>query len=150
VISDGKEYGSKASEKEVIQYLQRNEIAVYATLVGDSSIPGMGFLDRIHLPLTMRDDVLPRYAGATGGQCDPEFRPRGIENSFAAITEQVRTQYTVGYYSHEPFIDGKFRKVDVRVMRPNLTVIAKDGYYPNAAMSSGSTTPQVPVKSATP
>lgn len=131
VISDGKEYGSQAKEKGVIRYLQTNNIAVYATLVGDSAIPGTGWLDRIHLPLQMRDDVLPRYTSATGGECDPEFRPQSIENNFAKLTEQVRIQYTVGYYSHEPFIDGKYRPVDVRVLRPNLTVIAKTGYWPS-------------------
>jgi VWFA-related protein len=132
VISDGKEYGSKAKEKDVIKYLQTNKVAVYATLVGDASIPGMGFLDRIHLPYTMRGDVLPRYAAATGGQCDPEFRPKGIETSFAKIAETVRTQYTVGYYSHESLMDSRFRKVEVRIMKPDLTVIAKEGYYPSA------------------
>ena len=135
VISDGKEYGSKAKLNEVIRYLQTNKVSVYATLVGDASLPGMGFLDRIHLPLTMRDDVLPRYAAATGGQCDPEFRPRGIENSFADITKTVRTQYTIGYYSHEPILDSRYRAIDVRVLKPNLTVIAKPGYYPNASDS---------------
>ena len=133
VISDGKEYGSQAKEKEVIRFLEENQIAVYATLVGDSSIPGVGFLDKFHLPLQMRDDVLPRYTDATGGQCDPEFRPRSIENSFAKLAEQVRIQYTVGYYSHEPFIDGKYRSTEVRVLRPNLDVIAKKGYYPSAS-----------------
>jgi VWFA-related protein len=133
VISDGKEYGSKAKEKDVIKYLLTNKVAVWATLVGDSSIPGMGFLDRIHLPLTMRDDALPRYASTTAGQVDPEFRQGGIETSFRKITEEVRNQYTVGYYSREPMIDGKYRKIDVRVLRPNLTVIAKDGYYPTAS-----------------
>ena len=131
VISDGKEYGSEAKEKGVIRYLQTNGIAVYATLVGDSAIPGTGFLDRIHLPLTMRDDVLPRYTDQTGGECDREFRPQSIENNFAKLTEQVRTQYTAGYYSHEPFIDGKYRTLEVRVLRPNLTVVAKKGYYPS-------------------
>ncbi len=135
VISDGREYGSTAKTKEVVRFLQTNQIAVYGTLVGDSAIPGLGFLSRIHLPLQMRDDVLPHYADATGGQCDPEFRPRGIEDSFAKLAEQVRTQYTVGYYSHEPFIDGKFRSVEVRVMRPSLEVIAKKGYYPTAGPS---------------
>lgn len=130
VISDGKEYGSKVKEKELIRYLQTNKIAVYATLVGGSSIPGMGFLDRIHLPLTMRDDALPRIAAATGGQTDPEFRPRGIQNSFMDITRTVRTQYTVGFYSHMSPLDGRFRHVEIRVMRPNLNVIAPDGYYP--------------------
>jgi hypothetical protein len=30
-------------------------------------------------------------------------------------------------------IDGKYRSVEVRVMRPNLTVISKTGYYPTAS-----------------
>ena len=137
VISDGKEYGSQAKSKEVIWFLQANEISVYATLVGDAAIPGAGFLDRIHLPLTMRDDGLPRYAAATGGECDPEFRPQSIQNNFAKLAEQVRTEYAVGYYSHEPFIDGKYRPVDVRVLQPNLDVVAKPGYYPSANMAVG-------------
>lgn len=135
VVSDGKEYGSKAKTKEVIQYLQAHQIALYGTLVGDSSLPVMGFLDKIHLPYTMRDNLLPVYTSETGGSLDAEFRQRGIEESFQKIFEQVRTQYMIGYYSHEPFIDGKFRTIDVRVLRPNLTVIAKKGYYPTASDS---------------
>lgn len=134
VISDGKEYGSVAKSKDVIKYLNTNKIAVYATLIHDTpQIPGLGFIDRVHLPLQMRDNILPVYVFATGGQVDPEFRQRGIEASFAKITEEVRTQYTVGYYTREPFIDGKYRKLEVKVLRPGLTVIAKDGYWPTAA-----------------
>ncbi len=135
VISDGKEYGSQAKAKEVIRFLQTNQISVFATLVGESAVPGTEFLNRIHLPLQMRDDVLPRYTTATGGDFDAAFRPRGIQASFAKLAEQVRLQYTVGYYSHEDFIDGKFRPVDVRVLRPSLTVLAKPGYYPTAQTS---------------
>lgn len=133
VISDGKEYGSKATEKQVIKYLLTNNIAVWATLVGDSAIPGMGFMDRIHLPMTMRDDALPRYTSRTGGQTDPEFRPKGIEESFARITDEIRAQYTVGYYTHESPFNETYRRTEVRVMRPGLTIICKDGYYPSAA-----------------
>jgi VWFA-related protein len=133
VISDGKEYGSDAKYNDVKKYLQTNNISVYATLVHSlPSIPGTGFLDRLHLPFTMRDDILPLYANATGGQIDPEYRTGGIETSFAKLAEQVRTQYTVGYISHEPVLDGKFRPIQVRVLRPNLTVIAEPGYYPTA------------------
>lgn len=135
VISDGKEYGSKAKTKQVIQYLQTNKISVYGTLVGDSSLPMVGFLDKIHLPLTMRDNVLPVYTNETGGNLDAEFRQRGIEESFQNIFKEVRTQYTIGYYTHQPFIDGKYRTIDVRVLRPDLTVIAKKGYYPTASDS---------------
>jgi len=130
IISDGKENGSKAKEKDVIKYCQGNNVSVWGTLVGDSSLYGLGFLDRIHIPFTMRDNALPRYIGATGGQLDAEFRQKGIEASFGKITAEARNQYTIGYYSHEPMLDGKYRKVDVRVARPDLTIIAKDGYYP--------------------
>ena len=152
VISDGKEYGSKAKTKDVIRYLQTNKISVYGTLVGDSSLPVIGFLDKIHIPLTMRDNILPAYTNETGGNLDAEFRQKGIEESFQKIFEEVRTQYTIGYYTHEPFIDGKFRTVDVRVMRPSLTVLAKKGYYPTAS-DSGPTnvvTPSKPASTATP
>jgi VWFA-related protein len=135
VISDGKEYGSQAKMKDVIRYLQTNKISVYGTLVGDSSLPVIGFLDKIHLPLTMRDNALIGYTSETGGNLEAELRQRGIEQSFQKIFEEVRTQYTLGYYTHEPFIDGKYRTLDVRVLRPNLTVIAKKGYYPTASDS---------------
>jgi VWFA-related protein len=136
VISDGREYGSKAKFSEVVKFLNTNKIGVFGTLVGDSALPVVGFLDRIHLPLTMRDNILPAYAKQTGGNFDGEFRQRGIETSFAKIAEEVRTQYTVGYYTHEPFIDGKYRSVEVKVLRPNLTVISKPGYWPTAQEST--------------
>jgi VWFA-related protein len=132
VISDGKEYGSVAKFSEVVKYLNTNKIAVFGTLVGDSALPVTGFLDRMHLPLMMRDNILPAYAKQTGGNFEGEFRQKGIENSFAEITKEVRTQYTIGYYTHEPFIDGKYRQVEVKVLRPNLTVLSKPGYYPTA------------------
>jgi VWFA-related protein len=152
VISDGKEYGSKAKTKDVIRYLQTNKVAVYGTLVGDSSLPVVGFLDKIHIPLTMRDNVLPAYTTETGGNLDAEFRQKGIEESFQNIFKEVRTQYTIGYYTHEPFIDGKYRPIDVRVMRPDLTVIAKKGYYPTASDSgpTGVVTPNKPASAAPP
>ena len=132
VISDGKEYGSVAKLNEVIKYLNTNKIAVFGTLVGNSSLPVVGFLDRMHLPLMLRDNVLYAYTSATGGNLDGEFREKGIQASFAKVTEEVRTQYLVGYYTHEPFVDGKYRQVEVKVLRPNLTVIAKKGYWPTA------------------
>jgi VWFA-related protein len=139
VISDGKEYGSKAKYSEVVKYLNTNKIAVFGTLVGDSALPVVGFLDRMHVPLQMRDNYLYAYAKQTGGNFDGEFRQKGIETSFAKIAEEVRTQYTIGYYTHEPFIDGKYRSVEVKVMRPNLTVISKPGYWPTAQETTAPT-----------
>ena len=132
VISDGKEYGSKATYKEVLRYLEPNKIAVYGTLVGDSARWGEGYVSRVHLPFSMYDNILARYILATGGEPDAERGLDGIEKSYARIAEEARNQYTLGYYSHQPVIDGKFRKIEVRLERTGMEVVAKQGYYPSA------------------
>lgn len=132
VISDGKEYGSKATWKEVVRYLQANKIAVYGTLVGSSAEWGVGFIDRIHLPFTMYDNILYKYTAATGGDLATETSVNGIETSYGKIAVEARNQYILGYLSHESIYDTRYRKIDVRVDRPNLEVIAKPGYYPSA------------------
>ena len=129
VISDGKEYGSKAKYAEVLKYLETNKTAVYGTLVGDSARWGEGYLSRYHIPLMMNDNILIKYAHATGGVLDSERGVNGIEKSYATIAEEARTQYTLGYYSHQPIIDTRFRKIDVRVERAGMEIIAKTGYY---------------------
>jgi len=131
VISDGKEHGSKATYKDVLHYLQANKIAVYGTLVGDSARWGEGYVSRLHLPFTMYDNRLYGYVQATGGILQSERDLNGIEKSYAQLTEQARNQYMLVYASHEPLIDGKYRKIEVRVDRPGVEVIAKKGYYPS-------------------
>jgi VWFA-related protein len=134
VVSDGKEYGSKAKTKEVIRVLQTNKISLYATLVGDSARWGEGYLSRFHIPLQMNDDVLPKYTQATGGDLYAERNTNGIEKSYQKVAEEARRQYTILYYSHEPAIDNKFRSIEVRVDRPSkeIEVTTKLGYYPTA------------------
>jgi VWFA-related protein len=133
VISDGKEYGSKATFKEVLKYLETNKTAVYGTAVGDSARWGEGKIDRYHIPFTPYENILIKYTQATGGTLEASGNTNGIEKSYARIAEEARNQYTLGYYSHLPVIDGKFRKIDVRVDRPEkeVEVIAKQGYYPS-------------------
>jgi hypothetical protein len=82
----------------------------------------------------MRDNVLVAYEKATGGNIDSEFRTGSIEKSFARVAGEARNRYTLGYYTHEPFVDGKYRKIEVVVLNhgTNLTVLAKSGYWPAA------------------
>ncbi len=133
VISDGKEAGSKATYRDVLRYLQTNNIAVWGTLVGDSARWGEGYLSRFHLPFQMYDNVLTKYIYATGGQPDSERNLNGIEKSYAKIAEEARNQYTLVYSTHESVYDSKYRKIEVRVERPGVEVTAKTGYYPSAA-----------------
>jgi VWFA-related protein len=117
-----------------VKYLESNQIAVYGTLVGDSATWGLGYLDKIKIPLLplSPDNILPKYADATGGHLYSEFSENGIQRSFADLAALARTQYTLGYYSHLSPLDSKYRVLDVRVLRPNVDVVAKRGYYPTA------------------
>jgi VWFA-related protein len=150
VISDGKEYGSKWKKNDVIRYLQTNDIELEATLVGDSSVSGMGFVESIHLPLMMRDNILPVYTKATGGQFYADYRTKGIAASFLKLTDEARNQYTAWYNSSEPVLDGKYRKVEVRVLRPHLQVIAKEGYFPAARNAMPQNRASIPGNATTP
>ena len=134
VISDGKESRSKASFKEVVRYLQGNQVSVYGTLVGDSATWGLGYLDKFKIPLLplSPDNILPRYTDQTGGHLEAQFSQNGIERSFASLAALARTQYTIGFYSHVSLLDSNFRRLDVRVKRPGLDVHAESGYYPTA------------------
>ncbi len=130
VISDGKEQGSHVSQKEVERFLLTNNIGVFGTVVGDSAVWGVGYLDKIHLPLLPRNNILPNYALHTGGSLDSEVTRDGIERSFQRVTVAARTEYTLGYNSQTPVTDPSYRKIEVRVNRPGLTIVAKEGYYP--------------------
>ncbi len=136
IISDGKEQGSRASYKEVVRFLLTNNISVYGTLVGDSATWGLGYLDKFHLPLipTVRDNVLPKYAIATGGMLDSALSEKSIQMSFAKIADAARNQYTLIYNSHANVLASSlFHTIEVRVEgTPNLDIIAPDGYYPSA------------------
>jgi VWFA-related protein len=133
VISDGKDMRSKATVREVIRFLQGNNEFVYGTMVGDAATWGIGYLDRVHVPLIPAENVLPRYATSTGGVLEAQFSSDGMQRSFARIAKEARTQYTLGFLSHVPTIDGRYRTLEVHVERPNLEVKAPQGYYPTAA-----------------
>jgi VWFA-related protein len=52
-----------------------------------------------------------------------------IEESIARSTNF----YTLTYVPSDPVVDGKYRKIDIRLKDPNLIVQAKQGYYPAQA-----------------
>lgn len=137
IISDGREYRSQASYRDVLQVLQRNNIMVYAIGLGGSAIPGYNKLARLHIPRLGYTDLLPKYVNATTGTAviDELTRP-GIEDAYSRILGDARNQYTLGYVSHAPA--GGYRTWEILVDRPScrssirpcVNVYAPDGYYP--------------------
>jgi VWFA-related protein len=48
--------------------------------------------------------------------------------AFAAILDEIRNQYLIGYYPTNEKRDGKFHKIKVEVTRKDATVRARPGY----------------------
>jgi hypothetical protein len=138
VISDGREYRSNASYRDVLRVLLSNNIMVYAVGVGGAAIPVYNKLERIHLPRFGYNDILPRYVNATtGSDVSNELTRNGIEDAYARLLGEARNQYTMGYAA-KGVTSGTYRSIEVLVDRPScrssirpcVNVYAKDGYYP--------------------
>jgi VWFA-related protein len=135
VISDGREFGSRASYKDVLRVLLSNEIQVEAVSVGSAALPVYDKIEKFHVPLQGYGDILPRYASATGGSEYRELTQSSIENMYAAVMSEARSQYTLGYSPTRPKVPtpNPYRSIEVIVDRPGLKVFARDGYYPAPA-----------------
>lgn len=133
IVSDGREYGSQASYKDVLRLLLSNEIQVRAVGVSSAAIPVYDKLERLRLPKEGYDNILPKYTWATGGGAPyAKLTRNAIEDTYAQVMSEARNQYTLGYVPSKPktAITSAKREIEVRVDHPGLLVQAKDGYYP--------------------
>jgi VWFA-related protein len=55
--------------------------------------------------------------------------PSDLEGGLQRIARESRAYYLIGYSSTNPRRDGKFRKLEVEVRRPDVRVRARKGYY---------------------
>jgi VWFA-related protein len=129
VISNGRELRSDASYSQVLKYLQTQMITVYGVVVGDNAMPVYGTLQKIHLPEQGYGNILPKYARATGGQTFSEISEQSIETAYSRITLQAKNQYTLGYLAPDTKASN-YRDIEVRVLKPDVKVITRAGYYP--------------------
>ncbi len=136
VISDGREYGSKASYSDVLKLLLSNEIQVKAVAVEAAALPVYNKLEKLHLPHEGYGNLLPKYASATGGApVFTELSRNAIEETYSQAMSEARNQYTLGYtpqHGDKPPTSA-YRSIEVTVDRPDLNIYAKDGYYPAPA-----------------
>jgi VWFA-related protein len=81
----------------------------------------------------------PRYGGNTGvarkltedtgGRLIIVNSEKRLEEAFDQISEELRSQYMLGYYPTNNTKDGKFRKIKVDMTNHDLKVLARKGYY---------------------
>jgi Ca-activated chloride channel homolog len=117
LISDGQN-GVKFNTNKydvVREELLRQGITVYCVATGSS------YFDR-------KFNRLVSYAHDTGGDIFYGVKEDTFSEFYSRITEEARNQYTLIY---SPRGDSKvdYHKIEVRVRREGLTVLARDGYY---------------------
>jgi Ca-activated chloride channel homolog len=88
------------------------------------------------------NQYLLELANSTGGR---EYHADSLQNmssAFANVAEELRRQYSIGYYPKRPPQPGQRRQIRVRARQPNLAVRARDSYIFNpsgdAAVSDNS------------
>lgn len=97
-------------------------------------------------------DLANRYLNdisqATGARKYQADSIQNISVAFSNIAEELRRQYSLGYYPKNPAQAGQRRQIRVRVNQPNLAVRTRDSYIFNPGIKSpdtARTTPNAPV-----
>jgi VWFA-related protein len=121
VFSDGEDTSSLVSFEEVLDLAKRSETSIYTIALRGNDSSTRGFREA--------EFVMRQLAQETGGRA---FFPAKIEDLtgvYAQIADELASQYTIGYTSKNPKVDGAFRRIVVQVARANVTARTKKGYF---------------------
>jgi VWFA-related protein len=117
IVSDGNDNQSEYSRAQAIEMAQRAEVIIYAISTDDSGLIVRG------------DKVLEQLAEATGGRAFFPFKMKDVTKSFAAIEDELRSQYVVSYRPANFDADGRFRAIEISALKKDLQVRARKGYF---------------------
>ena len=115
VLTDGGDNSSRYTESEMINLIRESDVRVYA----------IGLFERPHF--------LERIAAESGGKAYLAHNLKDLPETVDRLSDELRNQYVLGYYSNNPENDGKYRKLKV-ALKPffppkPLNVVWRHGYY---------------------
>ncbi|MGH9678575.1 MAG: VWA domain-containing protein, partial [Candidatus Acidiferrales bacterium] len=123
MVSDGQNAKNNThSYSDTLKELLSGDISVYVVGVGEANLNrGITFLG---------NNILAKYAHATGGDIFYGGVSREeLEGLYGRVTDQARNQYTLGYSGSGTDRSKPYHSIEVRVRRPGLTLLTRDGYY---------------------
>jgi len=122
VLSDGEDTSSLVTFEEVLEQAKRSETAIYSIgLKSDESRSRRGFSEA--------DFVLRQLAQETGGRA---FFPETVDELttiYQQISDELSSQYSIGYISANPTRNGQWRRIVVDVAQDATSTRTKQGYY---------------------
>ena len=124
LLSDGEDTSSLLPFEEVLDLAKRSETAIYTIGLRAQEGPSTGTKG-----FKEAEFVLRQFSQETGGRAFFPNQLADLASVYGQISDELSSQYTVGYTSRNPKRDGSWRRVVVRVNRPNLTSRTKLGYF---------------------
>jgi VWFA-related protein len=117
ILSDGEDNQSEYTRAQAIEMAERAEVIIYAISTDDSGLILRG------------DKVLEDLASATGGRAFFPYKMKDISRSFAAIEDELRSQYAVSYKPSDFDPDGRYRSIQITALKKDLQVRTRRGYF---------------------
>lgn len=122
VLSDGEDTSSLVSYEDVLESSKRSEVVVYAVGLRAKDEPATKGWNEAEF-------VLRTLARETGGRAYFIDDVSQLSTIYTQIAEELANQYTIGYISKNLKRDGAWRRIVVKVARPNTTARTKSGYF---------------------
>jgi VWFA-related protein len=121
ILTDGEDQGSQETLKSATEAAQKANVIVYVILIADRGFyGGFGYSG---------DRDMERMATDTGGRViNVGNNGRKLEDAFAQIQDELRTQYLLSYTPTNAKADGTYRKIELSCGK-DLKVQTRKGYY---------------------
>ena len=132
VISDGEDNASRISFEEAFRLSQESDAVIYTIgLLGAEE--GTGLFKMKGGGNRRAAKVLRKISSATGGEAHFPKSLDEVKNICIQVAEDIRNQYTLGYYPTNRKKDGTFRRIRVEARHPEkngrLLIRTRTGYY---------------------
>jgi VWFA-related protein len=118
VLTDGEDTASQNGFDEALGYAQRMGVTIYTIGV---SIPSTKVTTRWQIN---------KLASATGGRAFFVSEKSGLDQIYAEINRELRTQYLIAYTSSSEKPADELRKIKVEVDRKGVKIRTITGFYP--------------------
>jgi VWFA-related protein len=120
ILTDADDNGSKTSLQEAVEAAQRADTVIHMLVVYDRSF---GFGGGANFA------AAKKLAEETGGRSIDVHNSKDLLKAFDEISEELRTEYSLGYYPTNTKLDGTFRKLRVDVTNKDDKALTRKGYY---------------------
>lgn len=121
VLSDGYDTRSSASMDKALAAALNSGVTIYT--VDMSSIDSSDIQGRAQAAAALRG-----FANKSGGRYVATPGGQAMREAFKGIVEELGNQYTIAYQPSNRARDGRWRAIEVKVARPELTARTRKGY----------------------